>query len=463
MEPQRIQVGENPVIHKRICVVGPHKEGEHRYYRILSKALQKMGYVVENIAFRDERDKLQELFQNINADLVIVIRGDGIPPDLIDSLPFPTVLWYGEYLHGNDEPSLARQRELRYNAAVFDYAILFGEDEPEPMQTLRNLGCNRVGCVYPNRFDPVIYRKLNLPKLYDVSFVGTLTPRRKQILEALTKRFNVEFRNIWNVEEQVRFYNQSKIVLHINAFPFILMASPNLRAFDVVGSGTFMLTEDQVFHKQLKNREHLVYWRFNDVGDLADTIEYYLAHEEEREQIAAAGYRYVRENFSTEKSIHDLLNRVDCSLRARAVRGEGFGVSFDKWGRQTFSINELEKALESGTSPSYPHSYYGRGKTYFQLQRWGKAAELLEQAIEMNGQFVDAMYLLAISYQRLQRPRDAVRELRRLLQFEPFNAQANVALGELYSALGNVESGKYYKERGLKLAPKQTTCRASEE
>lgn len=460
MEPQRIQVGENPVIHQRICVVGPHKDGEYRYYKILSKALREMGYVVENIAFRDERDNLEELFQNINADLVIVIRGDGIPPGLIDSISCPTVLWYGEYLHGHDEPSLARQRELRYNAGVFDYAILFGEDEPEPMQVLRNLGCNRVGCVYPNRFDPMIYRKLDLPKLYDVSFVGSLTPRRKQILEALTKRFNVKFRNIWNVEEQVRFYNQSKIVLHINAFPFIFMASPNIRTFDVVGSGTFMLTEDQVFHKQLKNREHLVYWRFNDVDDLADTIEYYLAHEEEREQIAADGYRYVRKNFSTEKSIYELLNQIDRSLPARAIRGEDFGVAFDKWGRLTCLMNELEKALELVTSSCYPQSYYERAKTYFQLERWEKAAELLEQAIEMNGHFIDAMYLLALSYQRLQRERDAVRELRRLLQLESFHAQANIALGELYLVLGNVETGKYYKERGLKLAPKQTTCRA---
>jgi tetratricopeptide (TPR) repeat protein len=422
-----------------------------------------MGYVVENIAFRDERDRLGELFQNINADMVIVIRGDGIPPGLIDSLSCPTVLWYGEYLHGNDEASLARQCELRHNAAVFDYAILFGEEEPEPMQVLRNLGCNRVECVYPHRFDPTIYRKLDLPKLYDVSFVGTLTPRRKQILETLTKRFNVEFRNIWNVEEQVHFYNQSKIVLHINAYPFILMASPNIRTFDVVGSGTFMITEDQVFHQQLKDREHLVYWRFNDVGDLTDKIEYYLAHEEERKQIAAAGYRYVCENFSTEKSIHDLLNEIDCSLPARAVRGEGFGVAFDKWGRQTFSMNELEKAVELGTSPSYAHSYYERGKIYFQIKRWEKAAEVLEQALEIYGHFIDAMYLLALSYQRLQRWRDAVRELRLLLQLEPFHAEANIALGKLYPALGDAERGEYYEQRGLKLAPKQTTCRASQE
>lgn len=461
MEPQRIQVGENPVIHQRICVVGPHKDGEYRYYKILSKALREMGYVVENIAFRDERDKLRELFQNINADIVIVVRGDGIPPSIIHDLPCPTVLLYGEHVAWNDPVALGKLRQVQYTATVFDYVVWGGEDDFEYLELLRGVGCNRVRDILTCRFDPKIYRKLDLTKTYDVSFVGALTPRRKQILETLAKRFNVEFRNIWNVEEQVRFYNQSKIVLHINAFPFIMMTPVNIRVFDVLGSGSLMLCEDNVINRQFKDGRHIAYWNFNDISDLSDKIEYYLDHEKEREKIAATGYRYVHENFSVHKSVRELLSQIDFSVHAHAMTGKGFGIAFDKWGRQTFSINELEKALELAASPHYPHAYYERAKTYFQLQRWEKATELLEQAIEMNGYFVEAMYLLAISYQRLQRERDAVRELRRLLQLEPLHAEANVALGELYSALGDAGYGKYYKQRGLKLAPKQAACRRS--
>jgi tetratricopeptide (TPR) repeat protein len=416
-----------------------------------------MGYQVEMIDYREERDNLEELLQKINADLVIVGRGDGIPPTFIDSLRCPTLLWYGEHIAGNDEAALARLREVQYNAGVFDYVIWFGEEDLDSMRVLRDLGCNRIGYVYPCRFDQTIYRKLDLPKIYDVSFVGSLTPRRKQILETLARRFKVEFRNIWDVEEQVRFYNQSKIVLHINFAPFIATTSVNMRAFDIMGSGAFMLHEDVVFHKQFEDSKHLAYWHFNDVGNLVDKIEYYLTHEEERERIAAAGYRYVRENFSVDKTIQELLNQVDFSLRAPSLNGEGFGIAFDKWGRQTCSVNELHKALEPVTSAGYAHSFYERGRLYFQLQRWQKAAEFLEQSVEKDGHFISAMYLLALSYQRLNRLKEAVRELSRLLKVAPLHAEANLALGELYLALGDAEEGKYYKQKGSKLTPKQTS------
>ena len=452
-----IQVNDKPGIHQKICIVSPYKSGEHYYAHVLYKILQKMGYTVEMIDHREDRKKLPELFQNINADLVIVLRGDGIPPGLIDSLSCPTVLWYSENISGYEDSALGRLRELQYNSTVFDYVILTTEGDPDSLQVLRNLGCNRVGCVYPNRFDPTMYRKLNLPKFYDVFFVGTLTPRRKKILGTLAKRFKVEFRNIWDLEEQVRFYNQSKIVLHINAFHFLTMEHLNLRACDVMGCGTFMLHEDVVFHKQAEDRKHMVYWSFNDIDDLADIIEYYLSHEEERERIAESGYRFVRDNWSVDRVVQKFLSFFDLSIRAATLSGEGFGVASDKWGRRTKSKNELEKALEPVISPNYPHSFYERGKFYLQLHRWEKAAQLFEKSLEIDVDFADSIFLLSLSYQRLQRPSDALRLLRRLRKLKPFNAEVNLSLGELYTAMGVAEQGNYYKQKALKLAPNPNT------
>lgn len=454
MEQQNVQVVDKPVINQRICFLNPDKK---RKFHWVTETLERMGYMVEVIDYREERDKLGQLLQNVNADLVIVIRGEGIPPALIESLQCPTLLWYGEYIAGNDEAALARIREIRYNAAAFDYTIWWGKEETDALQVFLDHGFNRIEYFHPIRFDPAIYRKLDLPKIYDVSFVGTLTPRRKQILERLAKQFRVEFRNIWDVEELVRFFNQSKIVLHISFAPFITRTQLNLRVYDVVGSGTFMLTEDVVFHNILEDKKHLVYWRFNDIEDLVDKVRYYLTHEEEREKIAATGYEFLRENFTMERPIQDLLSFIDFSLRAPALAGKGYGVAFDKRGRQTLSMNELEKALEPLTSSGYPQSFYERAKLYYQLQQWEKSAELLEQALELNGHFVNAMYLLGLSYQRLQRHRDAARELRRLLKMSPLHAGANLALGEIYTALGDTKQATYYKQKGLKLTPRKTS------
>jgi len=443
-----------PSVHKRITLLWPHKENHH-YSHVIYRALIEMGFVVDMIDYRELRDKLPEVLGSINSDLVIVGRGEGIPPNLIRNLPCPTLLWYGEHIAGKDDAAVMRLREIKFNNEAFDYVIWFGDNDTDAIQVLRDIGCNRVGYAYPCRFDPTIYRNLDLPKIYDVSFVGTLTPRRKAILEILAKRFKVEFRNIWDVEDQVRFFNQSKIVLHINFAPFITAAYLNMRTFDVVGSGSFMLHEDVVFPGQLEHGRHLVYWRFNDIDDLMDKIEYYLVNEGEREEIARAGYLFVRDNFSAKKAIQALLQHVDFSLYAPKLDGPGYGVARDKFGKETKSLNELYKALEPVTSPQYAQSFYERGKIYHDLERWEKAAEMLEQAIEMDPDFSNAIYLLASSYIRLGREKAAVREMKRLLDIEPLNPEVNIALGELYLRLGDKIQGRFYKEKGLKLSPQR--------
>jgi spore maturation protein CgeB len=445
-------INKGPAIHQRITLVWPHK-GNHHYSHAISNSLKKMGFIVDMIDYREDRDNLEDLFKDINADLVIVGRGEGIHPKLIDDLPYPTLLWYGEHIAGRDEAALARLREVQFNAAAFDYLIWLGENDTDAMQIFRNIACNRIGYVYPCRFDPSIYKKLDLPKIYDVSFVGSLTHRRKQMLEILAKKFKVEFRNIWDVEEQVRFFNQSKIVLHINFAHFIATNSVNMRAYDVMGSGSLMLHEDVVFHKHFKHKKHLVYWKFNDIDDLIEKIEYYLVNEEEREKIAETGYRHMQNNFCVDKSIQDLINKVDFALYAPSLYEEGFGLAFDKWGRQTKKTNEFHKALEPILSHEYAQSFYERGKINYQLQRWQQAVELLEKALEKGGDLLNAMYLLALSYKELNRFEDSIRQLRRFLGISPLHAEANLALGELYSMVGDIEQGRYYKQKGLKLTP----------
>ncbi len=435
---------------KRITLVWPHK-GNHHYSHAISRALRRMGYIVDMVDYREHRDGLHELFRRINADLVIVGRGEGIPPGLIASLRCPTVLWYGEYIAGKDEYAITHLRELQYNASAFDYVIWLGDKDSDSIRILRNLGCSRVGYVYPCRYDPEVYKKLYLPKIYDVSFVGSITPRRDKILSTLAKKFKVEVRNIWDVEEQVRFFNQSKIVLHINFAQFIATRSVNMRTFDVLGSGSFMLHEDVLFHTPFQDGRHLSFWKFGDVNDLCRKIDYYLTNDTERERIAEEGYAFVKRSFSVDETIRQLLGQIDFSIHAPALNMKGCGIAFDKWGRETTSMNELHKALEPILSPQYVQSYFEQGKMYYELERWEEAAAFFEKAVEREATFVNAMYFLALTYVHLLRVNDAIRELKHLLEVAPFHAEANLALGELYSGTGDIELAEYYKQKGRKV------------
>ena len=272
---------------------------------------------------------------------------------------------------GADEHSNARHRELKQNAPAFDY-VFYGANDAESIRILKRLGCSRVGHVYPNRFDPAIYRKLDIDKAYDVTFVGTLSPRRKHILATLGKQFKVDYKSIWDIDEQVRFFNQSRIVLHINSFDFLGGSFVNLRVFDVLGCGSFMLTEDQVVHDQFKDGEHLAYWNYGDADDLVSKVRFYLENEEARETIARQGHQYINDNFSAEKSLIELLSKVDLNLRAGRIDRGSWSLGTDKWGRATESIGDWRHFAELWTDSDCPLSYLERGPDIHEYRPMGQ-------------------------------------------------------------------------------------------
>ena len=446
-------------VNRRICMVVP-KSGDAELASI--SMLESLGCTVVPLFYRENRDQLGQRISNVNADLLVVFRGEGIPPETIRNAPCPTVLWYGEYFHGADGVSRARFNELSCNAAAFDYVIFCGENEPESLQLLRNLASNRVGYAYPGRFDPAVYRKLDIPKAFDVSFLGSITPRRKTILETLNRRFKVFVKNIWDIEEQVRFFNQSKISLHINFAPFIHSATLNLRTQDILGCGSFLLHEDVVFRSKYEDAKHLVYWRNGDADDLSRKVEYYLTHEQEREEIAAGGHEHLRKTSSAGKTYQRLLSQIDFQLKARTMPVECFGHARDKWGRPTQSFAEFKGALEPVSSAAYPHSFLQRGLLHLQLHRWKQAADLFEQALMLDSECEHAMYLLAVCYERTRHPNRAIKELTRLLRIAPLNPRANRLLGELHRANGRTDLSEYFLQKAGRLDQPQQEQRYGE-
>lgn len=80
-----------------------------------------------------------------------------------------------------------------------------------------------------------------------------------------------------------------------------------LRAMDIMGAGGFLLTNYQAdFEEYFKPGEDYVY--YEGMEDLVDKIDYYLAHDEEREQIAASGCKKAREEHSYGKHLTEMLD-----------------------------------------------------------------------------------------------------------------------------------------------------------
>lgn len=201
-----------------------------------------------------------------------------------------------------------------------------------------------------------LYCKHDLPLAHDVSFVGQPHGNRRAVIDALrsagidvlTRGYGWEDGRV-SQDEMIQIFNQSRINLNLpnasrpaesqltlvrrarlstarvlKTLPFgeraVAVAARALSAleqarsgdrpsavemfpeqikgrnFEVPGCGGFLLTgaADDLEHYYVPGREIAV---FDSIDDLVEQVRYYLDHEEERRQIAQAGYdRTLREH-----------------------------------------------------------------------------------------------------------------------------------------------------------------------
>lgn len=155
----------------------------------------------------------------------------------------------------------------------------------------------------PHAVEPMAWPKTDMAsKRYDVCFVGHVNNKLRE--DALDRLFT-EFPNFYygqaQFENAAQKFCESKIVFNIAMTDDI-----NMRVFETMGTGSFLLTNwiptiEEVF----QDGKHLVLYRSMD--EMADKAKYYLAHDDEREKIAQAGYEEVMKN-------HKIQNRVDVIL-----------------------------------------------------------------------------------------------------------------------------------------------------
>lgn len=161
---------------------------------------------------------------------------------------------------------------------------------------LKKIGCAALAYWLPFSVDIDCYKKLNLPKTYDVITSATtrtdIYPNRKRV-NALVKRMQLKaVTGRIEHEAYIRAINQSKIaIISTNVFN-----SPNMKFTEFTSCGTFVLADKPADFDELgfKDGEHMVL--YEGLEDLHDKIRYYLKHGEEREEIAKRGMNFVREN-----------------------------------------------------------------------------------------------------------------------------------------------------------------------
>lgn len=230
-----------------------------------------------------------------------------------------------------------RQKFVRHWIKYFDY---FSTPDYYMYQQYKLEGLKNV--IYsPFGFNKSIYKKLDIEKKYDVSFVGGYSPFRNWVRHLLEKegiKLNI-FGRGWgsdgkwiSQDEMINVFNQSRININLSNsisydLSFLIWSLPSLknikqllllrkdkeqvkgRHFEINACGGFQLSYfipglNQVY--EIDN-EIAVY---EDVRQLPAEIKFFLNNDEARNKIANRGYERSQRDHSAQSYLNNLVEQV---------------------------------------------------------------------------------------------------------------------------------------------------------
>lgn len=141
----------------------------------------------------------------------------------------------------------------------------------------------------PHAAEPLAYPNTPSIKKYDLCFIGHVNdPNRLDALDRMFREFPNFFYGVRRFEEAAEKYCQSKIVFNI-----AMRDDINMRVFETLCSGSFLLTNWlPTLGDLFEDGKHLVTYKTLD--EAVEKAKYYIAHDDEREKIAEAGFQEVR-------------------------------------------------------------------------------------------------------------------------------------------------------------------------
>lgn len=162
--------------------------------------------------------------------------------------------------------------------------------------------------VAPIGYHPTFHgRDLGLDRDTDVGFLGRIhTKRRRRLLEQVKK--DLEIRDIkisfpseeLDGEDRTRFLNRTKIILNISQQPYDFAG---LRFMFCAANKALLVSEPVLDQEPFVPGRHMI---AVSVDRLAETIEFYLSGEEQRQEIVEQAHRLISEEFT----IHQMIGRI---------------------------------------------------------------------------------------------------------------------------------------------------------
>ena len=172
--------------------------------------------------------------------------------------------------------------------------------------------------------NPEVFKRLVVPRKYDVSFVGTNYSDRNDLVNIL-KANNIQvkaFGKGWPSEyiaqdEVVKVYNETKINL-VFSKSYAITSRPQIKdkIFDICMCGGFLLSEYVSGIEDYYEIDKEIVC-FGSIEEAAVKIKYYLSHESERQEIAQAGWERAQRDHDQFKWMSRIFKSIENDTRER--------------------------------------------------------------------------------------------------------------------------------------------------
>ncbi|MFH1479054.1 MAG: glycosyltransferase [Candidatus Omnitrophota bacterium] len=194
-------------------------------------------------------------------------------------------------------------------SGLVDYMFLSNRGQIDEYKRAYNL--DRVYYM-PQGYDHHILGMVDLPKQYDVGFVGALSAAplhktRRELIKDMADRYNVKIKN--NIRNDIsEFYSESKTIFGVSDFDYELYTSN--RFFIALGCGACYVTKRfKGIELLVENKKHALY--FEEKGELFSLLDYYLSHDNEREKIRKLAIELALKKHTYVHRIKNILDILD--------------------------------------------------------------------------------------------------------------------------------------------------------
>jgi spore maturation protein CgeB len=286
----------------------------NKLFEILQNKYNKLSTIIIEKYF--EKKLLNLNFSKY--DLVFVIKGNFLTQELIKEIkhkincPLCLFIMDNPFVGFDTEPIIWFPR-IAETINYYDYILVFDSYYIQYLKKITSSNIHFLPCSF-NELDffPINSRK---KKIYDLTFLGSLTKFRKKIINKLLSDFEINIftnetpkKHVLLPSEINYYYSISNINLNFSAYNSI--NGPNIRTFEITGSKGFIITDYVSDLEKLFDIDKEIIC-YSSIEELRDKIKFYLKNENLRNKISLAGYTRSINNHTYIHRVKELFNILD--------------------------------------------------------------------------------------------------------------------------------------------------------